>query len=84
MHQFACNISKVASLSKRWAQFFNDKTQSELKEVERNIESLIVDKPMGSLSSSEVESLGRILKKHQNLLAVEETKWCLKSRASMD
>jgi len=48
MHWFACNISKDASLSKHWAQFFNDKTQFELKEVETNIESLIVDKPMGS------------------------------------
>jgi len=41
---------------------------------------LLVEKLVGSLLSVEEETLYELLKKKQDLLALEESKWHLKSR----
>jgi hypothetical protein len=42
---------------------------------------LLILKPVDSLSKEEETELGVMLQKKQELLALEESKWCLKSKA---
>jgi hypothetical protein len=80
MYQFSYNISKIYSVSKSWVQAFNFKSQSLLQDIEARLDVLLVDRLVDSPSSTEEESLCDLLKKKWDLLALEESKWHLKSR----
>jgi hypothetical protein len=60
---------------------FDKKYQALLLEIESKIHSLPVDNSYGPLSSEEESSLKSLLVLRQDLLAKEESKWRLKSRA---
>lgn len=80
MQQFADDLPRINKVLKSQAQAFNLKAQSLLRKVESKIGPFLVERQVGSLSGNEDLALCDLMKKKQELLAIEEAKWRLKSR----
>jgi hypothetical protein len=57
------------------------RSQTHLKGIEEGLEELLVEKTTSYLSPNEEAYLGQLLKKKQDLLLLEESRWRLKSQA---
>lgn len=77
----ASNLEIFNLVSQSWACNFNLKNKFHLREVEDRVVELLISKSLDSLSKEEEYELGSLLKKKVDLLALEESKWRLISRA---